>query len=179
MNHPAKKFWFCNYWWIAPAVAGGAILAALSILWPSPEKAVSVVLTAIGGALGIVYFVQKQMLEEVQLFERLFTQFNQRYATLNDDLECVRAGTLTDEARVRRLLNDYFNLCAEEYLFYSQGRIHPAAWRSWCRGMDYYRANDLIRGRWEAELAVGSSYGLTLAAIQAGASLTDRQVQTY
>jgi hypothetical protein len=30
----------------------------------------------------------------------------------------------------RTILNDYFNLCGEEYLYYTQGYIFPAVWKA-------------------------------------------------
>lgn len=82
----------------------------------------------IGGAAGVVFFCKKQKIEELQIFERLFTAFNQRYAALNDGLQAIVAGTVADDAQARDCLNDYFNLCDEEYLFYREGRILPEVW---------------------------------------------------
>ena len=82
MNHPARRFWFGNYWWIAPAVS---ILAIVIILLVAKEdNRLSLIASVLGGAFGVVYFIQKQMLDETLLFERIFTQFNKRYAELNN-----------------------------------------------------------------------------------------------
>ena len=88
--------------------------------------------------MGVFYFVQKQKLEESQLFDRLFTRFNERYATLHPALQLAmrEEGVLPQSSR--DTLSAYFNLCAEEYLFYVEGRILPCVWQSWCRGMREY-----------------------------------------
>ena len=65
---------------------------------------------------------------------------------------------------------EYFNLCAEEYLFFKEGYIHPEAWQSWCRGMVCYLQDDGIRGAWNEEMTLGSYYDLTLRAIEQGAA---------
>jgi hypothetical protein len=176
VNNRAKVFWFRHYWWVAPTVA--AVAVAL-ILWRFPGASPGLVPAVVGGCLGLVYFVQKQKLEETQLFERLFKQFNERYAGMNDSLEDVHAGRVADAAEVRRIVNAYFNLCAEEFLFYTQGRIHPAAWRAWCNGMLYYLQHPLFQGHWDAEVTPGPYYGLTRQAIEEGAGLADQRVRAY
>lgn len=168
MNHPARQFWFGNYWWLTPVASVGAI--AIILAMASEESRLSLIASVIGGAFGVLYFIQKQMLDETQLFERLFSQFNKRYADLNDKLQDIRAGRMADEQKARKVLDDYFNLCAEEYLFYSEGRIHPAAWQSWCRGMIDHFTHESIIGHWNREVKSGSYYGLTLETIQKGAT---------
>ena len=61
--------------------------------------------------------------------------FNRRYDALNDRLlQIARSDGGFDETD-RQTIVDYCNLCAEEYLFFSEGYIHREAWRSWCCGM--------------------------------------------
>ena len=123
------------------------------------------------GALGVVYFVQKQKNDDLQLFERLFTRFNERYAAMHADVQWVAAGRDAggDVARDREVLDAYFNLCAEEYLFYREGRILPPVWRAWCRGITAHLESDRVRAYWEAEELRGSHYGLTREVIRRGA----------
>jgi len=103
------------------------------------------------------------------MFEKLFTQFNQRYKELNDALEDVLADEKLPDLQVRKTLNAYLNLCAEEYLFYTEGRVHPAVWKAWCRGMLFYLKNERIRRLWDEEVKADSYYGLTLEEIEQGA----------
>ncbi|CUJ32621.1 Uncharacterised protein [Achromobacter aegrifaciens] len=70
----------------------------------------------------------------------------------------------------RNLIVDYFNLCAEEYLFYQQGYIPEKVWRSWCRGMLWYLKQHPFKDVWNDEFKTESFYGLSMKAIQAGAT---------
>jgi hypothetical protein len=65
-------------------------------------------------------------------------------------------------------LVEYFNLCAEEYLFFKEGYIHPEAWQSWCRGMVYYLQDDGIRGAWNEEMTSDSYLRSDVARNRAG-----------
>jgi hypothetical protein len=169
MNHPVRVFLFKHYWWITALVVIAAVSVIVSV--GQPDTVTGSIVTLGVGALGVVYFVQKQKIEELQLFERLFTQFNVRYAAMNADLQRVATGQEADAARIRHVLDDYFNLCAEEYLFYEQGRILPSAWRAWCRGICTYLECEQIRMYWDREVSRDSHYGLTSDIIRQGAVL--------
>lgn len=166
-----KHFVFRHYWWIAGVVAATAIVLILAFV---PSGREGLIATTLGAALGFCYFAQKQKLEELQLFNSLFTRFNERYDAMNDRLEDIRSGSNVDERATRKTLVDYFNLCAEEFLFFDEGYIHPAAWRSWCRGMLHYLNHDSIRRVWDDEVSMDSYYGLTIEDIRDGAALTRR-----
>ena len=165
-----KHFIFRNYWWIATAVALIAIVVILASRSPGRE---SLIATTLGTALAFCYFVQRQRLDELRLFKDLFTDFNCRYDKMNDTLENIRAGNGRSATEVKKTLVDYFNLCAEEYLFFKEGYIHPEVWCSWCNGMLYYLRDDSIRPVWDEEMtshSYQSYYDLTLRAIEQGAA---------
>ncbi len=169
MNNPLRQFWFRHYWWLTAVVLSGVIACVVS---SRSDQALGLCATLAGVGLTVIYFVQQQKLQEIQLFDKLFTQFNKRYAELNDRLQAILADRAAAEItpEVRRWLDDYFNLCAEEYLFYSEGRIHPRAWTAWCRGMLYYlEADPRILHYWQGQVSNDSHYGLTLDKIEAGA----------
>lgn len=166
-----KHFVFRNYWRIACAVAAVAIGVIVASGSSGREGLIA---TILGAALGFCYFAQKQKLEELRLFKDLFTDFNRRYDEMNDRLVNIPGGNLRGDPDLRKTLVDYFNLCAEEYLFFEEGYIHPAAWRSWCRGMLYYLDDEDIRQVWDDEVRSDSYYGLTLHTIREGAALTIR-----
>jgi hypothetical protein len=162
-----KRFVYDNFWWAAPVL----FLAGLGIarsLWP-PDSAAKVLLPLAGGLVGAYYFLQKQQLEELRLFERLFADFNRRYAELNERLQLLVADDDPLTKRDRALLEDYFNLCAEEYFYYTHGIIDPTVWRAWCRGILQYLHDDRIADFWRHEESTDSYYGLTLRRILAGA----------
>jgi hypothetical protein len=166
VNLPLRVWLFRHYWWLTVVVG---LAVGLWVGWVSLPANRPANLVAVGvGGLSVVYFMQKQKMEETQLFEKLFSRFNERYEKMNEALQGVVCGRITDESQVRDVLDDYFNLCAEEYLFFQQGRIMREVWRAWCRGMLNYLENDLFSSYWEAEENRGSHYGLTTAAIRQG-----------
>jgi len=149
---------FRHFWWAALALTVG--LVGFSVLWIEDASHWKLPVTLFGGLLSALYFVQKQKLEETRLFANLFQSFNERYDEMNGDLNEIvgkSEGELAPDEKT--LLYDYFNLCAEEYLFYKRGYVPHEVWKSWQQGMRYYMRDPLIRKVWEAdESRQGSSY---------------------
>jgi hypothetical protein len=126
------------------------------------------VVSILGGVGGLTTFLYTQHLQETRLFTELFQKFNERYDELNQPLGSIaEAGVSGIHGERRQTLIDYFNLCAEEYLYFSAGYIDAAAWRSWARGMKYYADVPAIREIWEQELAKDSYYGFSLRQLEA------------
>jgi len=97
------------------------------------------------GALGIIatfYFgVLKYKIENDRVFQELFTSFNDRY---NSDftklINSLRGHPdkileVHNEKSDESLIIEYFNLCAEEYLWYSKNRIPKSIWGAWKAGI--------------------------------------------
>lgn len=162
-----RHFIFKHYWWIGLLLGGTAVAFAYLL---GGEDRLGLTGAAIAGTSGFYYFVQQQKLAETQLFHNLFCAFNARYDKLNGPLAEIakRSAPLSDLDQ--NLIVDYFNLCAEEYLFYSEGYIHRDAWRSWCRGMLWYLRRHPFRDVWNEEVKTESFYGLSLDVIQEGAA---------
>lgn len=129
------------------------------------------------GAFSAVFLIQKQKLEETRLFKELFLEFNSRYDRLNDKITDIKA-KITDikaeespceKQQREKTLDDYFNLCAEEYLFYEEGRILKPVWGAWCRGMKEHLKAKPIQDYWQKAQEENSYYGLTTAVIDKGA----------
>ena len=152
-----KSIFFRHYILLAAALGAAVILVA--ILEPNFIK-FEIALTALGGIFSSVYFVQKQKLEELKLFKELFTEFNHRYDRMNERLNKIRDGAENEELTVEEIncLYDYFNLCAEEYLYYKQGYILPEVWTAWKNGMKYFSGSRRIRQLWKKELKENSYY---------------------
>ncbi len=138
-----------------------------------PQERVTIVVGLIAGIVGFCYFVQQQKLAEAQLFKQLFTEFNERYDQMNGDLADIRDVSTPCTAAGKKTLIDYFNLCGEEFLFYSEGYIHPKVWRSWCRGILWYLAATHIRSVWDNEVQreQNTYYDLTIEELRKGAKL--------
>jgi hypothetical protein len=162
-----RQFIFKNYWWIALL---GASLGIGLVVFFAPGQKASLLGSIIAAALGFCYFAQQQKLAEMSLFKQLFTEFNRRYDNLNERLRQVAtSGKPLDEV-ARQAIIDYYNLCGEEYLFFTEGYIHREAWRSWCAGMLWYFEREPFRSMWDEENATNSHYGLSLDIIRRGAA---------
>jgi hypothetical protein len=124
--------------------------------------------TLTGSILSFFYFIQKQGLEETQLFKELFNSFNARYDKLNGDLNTILKKDKDEpfEEKEQEVLNDYFNLCAEEYLYFKREYIDLEVWQAWCNGMWFFLQNERICKVWEDEEKTGSYYGLTISVIR-------------
>lgn len=122
-------------------------------------------ITILSGIFSSIYFVQKQRLEEVELFKELFKEFNSRYNELNESLSQIVQGNNRQDLIPGEIntLYDYFNLCGEEYLYYKEGYIYPEVWRAWRNGMKIYFQNKRIKEVWEKEFLTDSYYGLNSA----------------
>jgi hypothetical protein len=159
-----KHFLFRNFWIFAPVVIATGLVWLIGPDWFLDWKfglEWRQRLAIVGGILSGLYLLQRQKLEETRLFEELFRSFNDRYDQMNGDLNQLM--DRTDEQVItkedKNLLYDYFNLCAEEYLFYKRGYIPPTVWESWEEGMRYYMRDPRIRRIWEEdESTQGNSY---------------------
>jgi cell shape-determining protein MreC len=143
-----------------------AFLTFLAILVfdPSARNNPSVSITALGGLVSFYYFIQKQQLDELTLFKDLFDNFNSRYDSLNQSLNTILQKDESEPLMPEEIskLYDYFNLCGEEYLYYTLGYIYPEVWRAWRNGMITYLKHERIREQWLNEEKSNSYYGLTL-----------------
>jgi len=156
---------FNNYWWIALVAGGGSALLAF---FSGGEERTGLIGGVVATTLGFCYFVQQQKLAETHLFHQLFSNFNQRYDRINGRLQEMVANDEKITPDQIGVIVDYFNLCAEEYLFYKQGYIPRDVWRSWCRGMSWYLKRHPFKGVWNEEVKTESFYGLSLEVINEG-----------
>lgn len=109
------------------------------------------VLTAfIAIGISISFGIRQYKIENDKMFKELFIFFNDKYdSKFNESLNRIDDLTKANpnyELKVNQgadldepaLIIDYLNLCAEEYLWFSKGRIDISVWRSWEAGMIYY-----------------------------------------
>jgi hypothetical protein len=140
-------------------IAFATAIAAWSIFpaFHRPE----LLLSAIGGVAGFTYFLYRQHLDEAKPFKELFAEFNGRYDALKDDLNAILFGRPEGllSADEREHLFSYFNLCAEEYLFYKAGYIDHRVWESWYGGMKVFFKHPRIQALWEQDSKADSYYG--------------------
>lgn len=124
-----------------------------------------VVISAILGGCGLLvtlaYNKKNSQLANHKMHKELFTEFNKRYDALNNDLNIIctydKAFFLgfdfgDEKTRLEGIINDFFNLCAEEYYWKRKKRIPKRVWRSWEKGMnDIYNKSEVIRHYWDEE----------------------------
>ncbi len=152
-------------WWFAAAVvvAGGAFY-----LLPDAKQTPELLLSLLGSIAAFFHFLYGQHNTNTDRFTTLFKGFNERYDRLNDELNRIRAssGDAITDPKDLQWLYDYFNLCAEEYLYYKAGYIDQEVWNSWLRGMTYFAQHTGISGVWERELKQGSYYQFHLSLLK-------------
>ena len=154
-----KKYWFRAYWFIGLLSVIILFLAMLLSDYRMTEFVIAIFTS--------VFLTQKQKLEETRLFSELFMKFNERYDKLNDKIAGIKSASQNHiQNDTNNILDDYFNLCAEEYLFYKDGRIPDSVWKSWCRGMVEHLKTDVIRRYWDDAQKEGSYYDLTTEIIE-------------
>lgn len=142
-------------------VCGLATAAATALFFPEGRH-FEVFLSIAMASAGITHFLYSQHVENTRLFTDLFREFNRRYDKLNRRLNALinnRKDDLGDEDRA--LLYDYFNLCAEEYLFYHAGYIDKSVWEAWGNGMAIFFADPRVEKLWKKEEGTNSYYGFT------------------
>lgn len=127
----------------------------------------------IGSIFGTVYFYQQHRLSTMSYFQNVFDQFNRRYDELHTKLDGIRSRNNGElEVEDKLVLKKYFNLCAEEYLQYSQGFVPEVVWRSWVAGMSEYFEIRAINELWMMEQEKGSYYGFDPANVIKGSNST-------
>ena len=158
-SRKGRDLLYQHYWWLA-IVVPVVLLLLLSVTRDDWE---SFLVPAIVGAVGFALAVQRQKLEELKLFKELFIEFNQRYDRLNDRLDDIARNddSAEDNDSVRETVVDYFNLCAEEYLWRSRGHIPDEVWSAWKRGMKHYFDEKPFKELWEGDQGAENYYGFS------------------
>lgn len=110
------------------------------------------------GACGVFYFLSQQHLEQARFFKELVTEFNRRYDEKNDVLLSIVDGKDDLTKEQKQTVIDYFNLCAEEYLFYQAGYIYRRVWEAWYNGMKQFGRDNRVSDLWQKEVKTNSYY---------------------
>lgn len=122
----------------------------------------AVIIAVGGGLITARYSRHSKEIADDQMLKELFTEFNQRYGTLNNKLREIETKYPTlnqlnaENERsdvLKQAVIDYFILCSEEFFWYHhKKRIDPLIWNSWQSGMLYWYSVPVIRELWEAEV---------------------------
>jgi hypothetical protein len=135
----------------------------LAILLEDLDASTRLPLAAAG--LALLFFDQRHRLEANRLLRDITERCNERYQSEWSALQQAVQGKATDEQQ-RETFTKYLNLCAEEYLYWSLGLLHPHVWRSWVEGMrSTFASSQALLGFAREELGDGSYYGFRLAVL--------------
>ena len=153
------KFIFYRYFLLIFAIIVLAFSAWLILFNPSIGLNSLIVIT--GAFLSLVYFIQKQALAETKLFKDIFAESNKRFEELSVELNQMidAKGELTKEEK--RVLDTYFNLCSEEYMYFKMGYVPTMAWQAWRTGMEGIMAVERIGNYWKQQKRSKARYGLS------------------
>ncbi|MDP1763816.1 MAG: hypothetical protein Q8L07_07990 [Sediminibacterium sp.] len=118
--------------------------------------------------VAIYYGYLKQKIEDDKMFKELFESFNGKYnGETNDIFNELRRNperkiAEMNKENVENIIIDYFNLCAEEYLWYSKGRIPKKVWKAWKKGINDNIKLDQVKELYKKEIenSAVSFYGL-------------------
>ena len=116
------------------------------------------------------YNLKSRDLANDKMMKEIFLESNSRYDKLNDYINLILSFKTEEEITsfykandedefngVTKLLlvykiNDYFNLCAEEYYWKTKDRIDKTIWYSWDVGMNkVYDESQIIQSLWIEE----------------------------
>src|SRR5256885_3206788 len=144
--------------WIS-CIAGVFLILGVYLIVPPAHQNSSVLLTIAGGLGALAFYLNRRHAEDARLAKELLKEFNERYDKLNNDLQlaCWRESRFEEETKLQFI--KYFNLCAEEWLFWSTGYIYEPVWRAWRNGMKQYAKDNRVMAIWDEEAKTDSYYG--------------------
>ena len=119
------------------AILFGVFYATPIILYSFKIIDEKALVAALASIATIYYATLKLQIENDILFKELFLSFNERYSAEMNDLFNELKHDISRELKPieRNLAIDYFNLCAEEYLWKTKGRIPKDVWNAWRAGI--------------------------------------------
>jgi hypothetical protein len=126
-----------------------SMIIGIGLFYLTKEK-VEVLGAVIATGISLSLGIRQYKTENDKLFKELFTEFNTKYdLKFNDNLEVIIEHCELNEnhqlsSKDEKLIIDYLNFCAEEYLWKTKGRISKEVWNSWENGMVYYLNKQII-----------------------------------
>jgi hypothetical protein len=117
--------------------------------------------------ISLYFGILKERNENDRIFKDLFESFNNKYnGEMNDLFNELRRNPEQSIESInengKNIIIDYFNLCSEEYLWYTKGRIPTNVWKAWKHGIiqniSIQQVKDLYRE--EIKHSEKSYYGL-------------------
>ena len=152
--------------WLA-CIAGVVLILVVYLIVPPAHQNSSVLLTVVAGLGALAFYPHRRHAEDARLVKELLADFNERYDKLGTDLQFAicRNGDFEKETELKFVR--YFNLCAEEWLFWRAGYIYDPVWQAWQNGMRQYSKDKRVMSLWDAEAKTDSYYGFDFRQVAA------------
>lgn len=148
---------------IWPWFVGISVILIIALpLLPDPYKDKEVLLAALGGLWAFAFFLHNGHKEDAKFMKELFAYFTGRYDQQNNDLQEIIRKPEPFSRKEELAFIDYFNLCAEEWVFRQAGYIYDPVWESWLNGMRQYGKDPRVAELWGRERGSDSHYGFEL-----------------
>jgi hypothetical protein len=140
-------------------IGAATLILIVYLIVPPEHRSTSVLLTVVGGLGALAFYFHRRHAEDARFAKELLTEFNDRYDKLGSDLQFAiwRRGDFEKETQLQFIR--YFNLCAEEWLFWRAGYIYGPVWEAWKKGMKQYSCDLRVVALWEEEKKTDSYYG--------------------
>lgn len=153
-----------------------SLIIGLCIYFYDDDRNFDVLAAILATGISISFGIRQHKIEQDRMFKELFMMFNERYdKNFNDKLNEIdlalkgksekeidaETKKKLESVETKKLVIDYLNMCAEEYLWYTKGRIDENVWKSWEAGMKYFLGLEPIKEIARDQKAQkGSYYGL-------------------
>ena len=147
-------------------VVASAVVILLDIIVPSPYRSASVLLAIVGSFWALAFYFHWRRANDARFVKELLSEFNDRYDKLGSDLQFAiwNRGDFEKETQLKFIR--YFNLCAEEWLYWKAGFIYEEVWRAWENGMKQYGRDPRVMALWKREEATDSYYGFDFPSVE-------------
>ncbi len=140
-------------------VAASVLLVIIYLVVPAAYRSSSALLSAVGSFWALAFYLHARHADDARFVKELLTDFNVRYDNLNNDLQLAVWRNASFEPDTNLTFIKYFNLCAEEWLFWKAGYIYDTVWKAWENGMKQYGRDHRVVALWEKEKKTDSYYG--------------------
>ncbi len=154
----ARPLWDRRLIWLS-SIAGAVLILIVYLLVPPSHRSGSVLLTVVGGIGALAFYIHRRHGEDARLIKDLLKEFNERYDELGTDLQFASSRRGDFEMETQLKFVRYFNLCAEEWVYWRLGYIYDEVWQAWENGMRQYSGDLRVVALWRTEEKSNSYYG--------------------
>lgn len=107
------------------------------------DSKTEILIAIYGAGISIAFSIRQYRIENDKIFKELFIMYNEKYDLkfnnyLNKIVEKSSDQVYELAKEEKPLVIDYLNMCSEQYLWFTKGRIDSTVWESWEKGMKFY-----------------------------------------